>query len=48
MYMAERICDNVFVSEKKILSKKFYPKIGVCVLDGRSHWETTYETLIIG
>ena len=48
MYMAERVVSNVFITQEKILSMKFYPKIAVLCVDGRPHIETLDEAMFIG
>ena len=48
MYMAERVVSSVFISESKILSMSFYPKIAVMNVDGRAHLETINESIIMG
>ena len=46
--MAERIVNSVFITESKILSMTFYPKIAVMNVDGRAHLETINEALVVG
>ena len=46
--MAERVVTSVFITEAKILSMSFYPKIAVMNVDGRPYLETINESLIIG
>lgn len=48
MYMAERVTNNVFITESKILSMKFYPKIAMMNVDGRPHLEALNEAMIMG
>ena len=46
--MAERVVTSVFITEAKILSMSFYPKIAVMNVHGRPYLETINESLIIG
>ena len=48
MYMAERVVSSVFITENKIFSMRFYPKIAVMNVDGRQHLETINESMLIG
>lgn len=48
MYMAERVVSSIFITEAKVLSMEFYPKIAVMNVDGRQHLETINESIIMG
>ena len=48
MYMAERVVSSVFITESKVLSMSFYPKIAVMNVDGRPWLETINESMIMG
>ena len=48
MYMAERVVSSVFITEHKVLSMSFYPKIALMNVDGRAHLEGINEAMLMG
>ena len=48
MYMAERVVSSVFITENKVLSMTFYPKIAIMNVDGRTHLENINESILMG